>query len=119
MTDITPQDVIDFASELATVGDAVWYRVLVYVNKYDLGQVADDEDVALARIFLAAHIVSYNKRAASGAAGPVTAESAGNVRRSYGLIATATSSGAIGSTRYGQQFLDILGRSDANGPMVV
>jgi hypothetical protein len=115
---IVPQDVIDFASALSSTPDSVWLRVLAYVNSYDLGQVADEEDVALARIYLAAHMVAYNKRAATGAAGPVTGESAGNVRRSYGLIAS-TSSTALNSTGYGQAFLDILRRSPANGPMVV
>ncbi len=119
MNPIVPQDVVNFASELSSVTDAVWFDILNYVNQVNLTSCDSDYDRRLARINLAAHIASYNKRAASGAAGPVTSESAGQVRRSYGLIATSTSSGAIGSTRYGQQYLDILSASLASLPFVV
>lgn len=118
MQAIQKQDVINFAGELSGVADAVWMDLLAYVNQYDLSQVASDIDARMARIMLAAHMATENKKAASGAVGPVTAVSAGGVRRSYGLVATAASSSTLGTTRYGQLFLDIVGRTPA-GMMVV
>lgn len=120
MIDIVQSDVTDFASELATgVSANAWTNVLAYVNQFNMTADDTDEDRYLARVYLCAHILTVGKRASSAASGPLTSESVGGVRRSYGLIATATSASSLNSTRYGQLYSDILGASLTGGPMLV
>lgn len=116
---IVKADVFSFAAELNNkFDDQFWADVLAYVNQYDLTSTDTDEDRRLARIFLAAHIGANELRAKSGAAGPLTSESAGGVRRSYGLVASSTSA-SLNSTRYGTMFLFILESSGCAGPFVI
>lgn len=119
--EIVKADVLAFAPELTTVpGDAAWVDILAYVNTHDLALSGDDEDTArLARIYLAAHLGLMTKRAGSGAAGPVTAESAGLVRRAYGLLAQAAGANSLAGTMYGQLYLALLGSSSAHGPFLI
>lgn len=119
--DISKQDVLDYAPSLSTVSDAAWVGILAYVNEFTLTiacWVPSEATVTLARIYLAAHIGLMTKLATSGAAGPVTAESVGGVRRSYGLIAGAISNSSLMSTRDGQLYLDIL-NSTVGGPILL
>ena len=111
--------VLAVAAELSTVSDAVWFVWLPWVNEFDLSQTgATDATVTLARIYLAAHVVTLSKRGSSAAAGPVTGESAGGLRRSYGLVPMA-GTGSYPMTRYGQLYLDLLDQSPANGPFLI
>lgn len=119
VTPITKTDVINVAAELSSIADTVWNVWLPWVNEFDLSQTgATDATVTLARIYLAAHIVTLNKRGSSAAAGPVTGESAGGLRRSYGLVPMA-GTGSYPMTRYGQLYLDLLDQSPANGPFLI
>lgn len=119
MNDILKTDVTAFAPELLGVTDAVWFDLLKYVNLMNLTECDDPVTVRMARIFLAAHMATMNKRAASASAGPVTGESAGNVRRSYGLVSTGSDSGSYSQTRYGILYQDVLKRSQCAGPGVI
>ena len=119
VADITKGDVIGVAAELSSVVDSVWAVWLPWANEFDLSQTgATDATVTLARIYLAAHVVTMNKRGSSAAAGPLTGESAGGLRRSYGLV-SLNGSGSFALTRYGQLFLDLLDQSPANGPFLI
>lgn len=116
---LTKDDVTAFAPKLADVSSEAWLDILAYVNELDLSFLGETDEVTrMARIFLAAHIGQVTRDASRGSggstAGPLTSESAGGVRRSYGMLATG--SGSLGSTRYGQMYMDILGMSQAAGP---
>lgn len=123
LVDITKSDVLSFASILGTgnlaTTDQAWVDILNFVNQVNLTACDSDFDRRLARIYLAAHVAMTTRLASSGAAGPVTSESAGGVRQSYGLIAQATTGTSLGTTRYGQMYMDILGMTLAGGPMVI
>ncbi len=124
MTAIIKQDVLEFAPELTTIRDPAWAAILAFVNSFGpagIDATGGEESplLRLARIYLAAHYGSVAKRSKSGAAGPVTSEAAGAVRRSYGLVALAANDAGFGSTVWGQQFLTILSMSDAHGPFLV
>jgi hypothetical protein len=120
---IVKSDVTDAASELATSAIPTanaWTDILAYVNTFDLTLTGEDAQTdRMAKIYLAAHMATMEKRAASNAAGPMTSESVGGIRRSYGLLAQFASDSSLKSTRYGQLYLEILGASLAGGPMVV
>lgn len=121
MEDIIQSNVTALAPELAgtVLSDQAWVDILAYVNQFNLTTTDSDIDRRLARIYLAAHIGSVNKRAASASSGPIVSESVGGVRRSYGQLSTATSASSLSSTRYGQLYSDLLGASGAGGPMLV
>jgi hypothetical protein len=58
--------------------------------------------------FLAAHFLAVDLRGTVAAAGPVTAEAAGGLSRSYGLgVAISFDESMLGRTIYGQRFLQI------------
>lgn len=121
---IIKQDVLEFAPELSSIRDPAWALILKFVNDFDstgIGGKGGDEGATLrlARIFLAAHYGTISKRSKSGAAGPVTSEAAGAVRRSYGLVALASSDAGLGSTTWGQQFQTLLLMSLAHLPFLV
>lgn len=113
-------DVIAIAADLdGKLDDGAWIDVLAYANQVNLAQVGGtDQDSRMARIFLAAHVAKTALLARSGAAGPVTSESVGGVRRSYGFIAGQVGTG-LASTRYGQMYLDVLAGTGAYGPFVL
>lgn len=121
MTPIVKADVTAHASELETgVSDTAWVDVLNHVNQISLRSVDSDYDRRLARIYLAAHILYKIKTSKTGAVGPIVSESAGGVKRSYApMIASSTTSGSLGTTTFGQEYLDILASSQVNGPFVV
>lgn len=118
MVDIEMEDVLDFAAELSTVSANAWERILAFVNQITLTTLDSDEDRALARIYLAAHLAKSTQGGSSLAAGPITSESVGGVRRSYGFVA-ASSSSALTTTRYGQMYLEILNSTMVGGPIVI
>lgn len=123
MPPITKQDVLEFAGELVRVKDPAWANIIRFVNGIDSSGIDkfggdEGETLRLARIFLAAHFGTISLRSKSGAAGPVTSEAAGAVRRSYGLVALASHDAALGSTTWGQQYQGLLSMSDAHGPFL-
>ena len=116
---IMDQDVLDVAPELSTLRTLAWVGILNYVNELDLTGLGETPTVTrLARVYLAAHFGSMTKRAGAGIAGPVTSESAGGIRRSYGLLMLPGQTG-LGATLYGQLYESILNMSNAHGPFVV
>lgn len=119
MRDIIKADVTALPKFTTTAGDPFWADVLAYVNEFDLDALDTAQDIRMARINLAAHILSKTANAAGGAAGPVTSVAAGGVRRSFGLVAQAASMGSLATTQYGQEFLDIVGGSMCAGPFVI
>lgn len=124
MVDIEKADVVNFATalgdtKLAAAPDGLWNEILPYVNLTNLTECDDDVTRRLVRILLAAHMATMGLRSAHASAGPITGESSGNVRRSYGLVAASGSPGSYTQTRYGLQYMDILKRSLVAGPMVI
>lgn len=127
---IIQSDVTNFAPELSSVSAAAWADILAYVNEFDLTQTpnlgfylasntgASDQTDRMAKIFLAAHIGKMDLLARSNAAGPVTGESVGGIRRSYGMYPILTSAGSLGLTIYGRMYLDII-NAECGGPMLV
>jgi len=119
---IVLQDVLDFAPELRSVSRQAWALILPYVNSLPadgIGGGADGPDVRLARVLLAAHYGTVSRRGRSGAAGPLTSEAVGSVRRSFGLVALAAADATLGATAYGHQFLGLLTMSQAAGPRLL
>lgn len=97
--------------------------ILAYVNQVDLTQLGllfygtteTAQTARMAQIYLAAHIAFITSRASSGAAGPVASQAAGGLRRSYATLVTPT---ILGTTFYGQMYLQVLSNSLAHGPVV-
>ena len=122
---IFTQDVLAVAPELAqgkrALSAQAWQEILLLVNsEYDLTQTGEDAATdRIAKIFLAAHMGTLMRRGNQASAGPMTSESMGDVRRSYGLIAGEPGAASLSTTRYGQLYLEILTASVANGPFVV
>ena len=116
---IYKDDVLAMAPELVDLSTFAWEDVLAYCNEIDLGRMGETASTTrLLRIFLTAHMGSLALRAISGAAGPTTGESAGSLRRSYGIVSLSAADW-LGSTMYGQQYMTILRMSVAHGPRVV
>ena len=108
------------ATKLAGVSDAAWVMVLAVANEFDFEACNESEDATrLARVFLAAHLASVALRASAGAAGPITSQSAGQVRISYGLLAQAAGTNSWASTEYGQMLVALIGQSGAHGPILL
>lgn len=140
---ITWDDVVAVAPELAsaTITSATGRSaILAYVNTWNSGStlVAWDCDwdttigtpgngigggddgplLRLLRMHLAAHFATMARRAASGAAGPVTSEAAGGLRRSYGLSVVAFGDPGLSLTLYGQTAMTLMRLSLAHGPVL-
>jgi hypothetical protein len=112
--------VLAIAPELSTLSDQAWVDILAYVN--EMSAVAFDGDVSayrMARLFMAAHIGTTSRRAATGAVGPVLMEAAGGLRRTYGEASATTDTGSLSQTMYGTQYLAILRSSGAAGPFLI
>lgn len=122
MAAITWPEVVAFASELASVDDAVAQpTILGYVNArhaVDLFGGEDSFELKLLRIMLAAHIASSataegsNETAGSGL---VTGESIGKMSRSYSFAAmdAASSDAGLMTTGYGRQYRTMIRGSAA------
>lgn len=93
MANITWSDVTAVAPELSTTPVAAQALLLLWGNKAIAADVFDGPDgdtTKLARCYLVAHAATLGNQAASaggsGAAGPVTSESIGDLSRSFGAI---------------------------------
>lgn len=112
MAAITWDDVTDIAAALASVAPDAQTIYLLFVNEaldvrlFPNGET--DNRLKLARIYLAAHYaasdIAANASGGAGAAGPVTAESAGTLSRSYASMTTSTSDPLLESTSYGRLY---------------
>lgn len=118
MADIIWADVTAMAPQLSTVDSAAQDDILAYVNEMTLPDETD-QTTRMARILLAAHYGSTLASAPGGMAGPVTSESAGQMRRSYGLAATPSGEEGFGTTMYGMQYILLLKMSLAHGPILL
>lgn len=112
MASIVWADVTAIAPTLSTVGAAAQALYLAFANEaidirlFNNGET--DNRLKLARIYLAAHYASSGVLAdasgGAGVAGPVTAEAAGTLSRSYAsMTASATDSG-FASTEWGRLY---------------
>lgn len=123
MATIIKADVLslpNLTTTLSTMSELAWVDLLAYVNTWDLVSSGDDEaSERLLKIYLAAHLALTCGRAMTGAAGPVTSESAGQLRRSYGLLAQAAGTNALNGTMYGQMALGLMMASCAHGPVLL
>lgn len=108
MAAITWEDVLAVAPELTTTTDPARVIFLSYANNAlavsEWGGEASPT-LKLARCYLAAHQAASSVAGATGAVGPVTSESAGGLSRSY--ASTPASSSEMGSTRYGQSWVEL------------
>ena len=73
----------------------------------------------LARIYIAAHLGTLELIGTTGAAGPITAESAGGLSRQYGSAAAAVTSGEWGSTTFGQKYVALCRTTPARGGLLL
>lgn len=120
MSNIVWSAVLGMAPQLTTLTIGAQTDILAFVNELDLSSLGETEQTTrMARIFLAAHVGTVAVRAAGGMAGPVTSESAGALRRSYGLSATPSGEEGFGTTMYGMQYISIIRMSLAHGPILL
>lgn len=122
MAAITWPDVVAIAPELASLSVTAQTLILDHVNTALNVSVFGGEaspKLRLARVFLAAHYGTVATTGGAVLAGPVTAESAGGLSRSYATtFATDAFGGPWGSTAYGQSFAALLRSSPARLPVV-
>lgn len=108
MADITWAHVTDHAPGLSSVAVAAQNDILAWANDHLSVDEFDGEDgpkTKLARVYLAAHAGTLSLLGASGASGPVTAEAAGGLSRSYGGALGAAAASDYGTTVWGQMFV--------------
>lgn len=117
-TSIAPPngDVVRRVPALVTVDTGIQDDILAFVNTaldvrlFDLGEL--DPRLKLARIYLALHFATgdANNAAGNGAdgpAGPVTAESAGGLQRSYEALGAADDP-LLAESYWGRRFLQLV-----------
>lgn len=114
-------DVVGFASEMSSVAEEVQDYVLAYVNDAldpdQFGGTASPK-FRMARLFLAAHIGSGARPGTDGSVvGPVIAESAGGLSRTYANVVSSAMAD-LEATTYGQQFQAMIRRSPARLPFI-
>lgn len=118
---------VGFASGLSTVSSSAQIDILAYVE-IALNSCYFGGDCGpayrLARIYLAAHMGAGGGLGGStGTRGPVTAEAAGGMSRSYGGVAAFATGGtleqALARTVYGGYLLEMINSSAARGPFVL
>ena len=125
MAAIVWKDVTALAPGLCDLDHAGQTAILAYVNQAFNVDVLGGESsptLRLCRIYLAAHhaLLTGSAVSASGgaSAGPVTAEAAGGLSRSYGSTAAALADSALSGTVYGQLLVQLLRGSCARAPLV-
>lgn len=117
MAAITWADVVAHAAELSTFPVAAQNDILAWVNTHLNVTLFGGEDAAktkLARVYLAAHTATMDKR--GGAAGPVVSSSAGGLSRSF---ASPPSGSDLEATSYGSQYKMLLRTTVARVGFVV
>lgn len=127
-TDIVKDDVLaidaTFGTLVSTIPDTTWFTILAYVNglldtDIDPGGGLGGPTVRFARLLLAAHFALCIKRGSGGAAGPVTGETAGGLRRTFAAFMFKGGISGLNATMYGQQYQVIVATSPAHGPFLI
>lgn len=117
MAAITWADVVALAPELATLNadpaqDLVAKAaILAFVNEalnIDRLGGEDAPRTRLARIYLAAHMGTIQKRGGAAIAGPMTSSSRGGISASYADHGQSSTAGEYGTTSYGQLYWSIV-----------
>jgi hypothetical protein len=117
---ITWSDVLSHAPELSTVSAQAQTDILAYVNSQLNTSVFGGEESAslrIARVMLAAHLATIERRQNRGQVGAVTSEALGPQNRSYG--GAVAEAGMLGTTGYGQVYLMMVNSSQARGPRIL
>lgn len=94
-----------FAPEFATMADADVNQWLAIAGALISVDCLDSERRAMANAYYAAHMIKLRDAASSGAAGAIISEKEGDLSRTYAQQSNAAT--LIGSTSYGQQYLQI------------
>jgi hypothetical protein len=121
MASITWTDVTDIAPELTAdngVNIEAQNMILALVNeRMNATEWGGESDpmLKLARIYLAAHFGTITMNQSAGA-GPVVAEAAGGLSRSYAM--PAPSDPLLGSTAWGKAYRSLLKASGIGAPVV-
>lgn len=108
MAAITWTDVTAIAADLSTTSAAAQTMILAMVNEaidtrlFPNGET--DARLKLARVYLAAHYAASGLGGSGAAAGPVTAEAAGTLSRSYASITSSTTDPLLESTTWGRLY---------------
>lgn len=116
MAAITWTNVTDFAPGLSTFDTDAQTDVLAYVNTgtFNIAHWGGEESptLRLGRIYLAAHMATVALSGAAGGAiaGPVTAEAAGGLSRSYGSMSGLGADTLLDTTPFGRAFRELLRR---------
>jgi hypothetical protein len=122
MASIIWSDVVAMAPELALVpGVSAQNDILAYVNvALDVSLFGGESGpkLRLARIYLAAHFGKLSSQGGVGIAGPVIAESAGGLSRSYANL-TMLGAHHFGGTVYADMFNELVDTSMARLPIVM
>jgi hypothetical protein len=119
MAAIVWSDVVNLAPEMADVPAGAQEIILAHVNAILNPNEFRGEDspfLRLARIYLAAHYGTITMQGSDGPGGPVIAESAGGLSRSYGLFSPAGSDPTLDTTPYGKAFRSLVAMSPARAP---
>ncbi len=121
MADIDWDDVITLSAALSAVDTDYKVDVLAYVNgTLNVAHFGGEAAIKtrLARMYLAAHFGQQALDAVSGAAGPVSAESAGGLSREYAVFSPPGSSALYDTTTFGKQYRLIVRASRCAVPLV-
>ncbi len=120
MADITWDDVVAVASELADVGDDAQAVILEFVNGFLNPAMFTPINLKNARIYLAAHVGSYSLPGGTGfGTGDVVSEEVGGIKRTYSVLAAIASGSGVDNTLYGSLYAMILNSSHARLPRVI
>jgi hypothetical protein len=120
MADITWTHVTNMSSELSAVSAAAQVDILAHVNLLAADKLGGEASprYKLARVLLAAHYGKLSMTNGATPAGPVIAESEGQVSRAYGFMGGAASA-EMSSTVWGREYIAMVRRSGAaRAPMV-
>lgn len=122
MADIVWADVLAHAPELSVASAGAQTDVLAYVNQtLSSAEFGGDTSIIfkLARILLAAHMVTMSLMATGTLTGPVIGESEGQVSRQYWSNSPMGTDPLLDKSTYGQQFRTLVRRSPARAPVVL
>jgi hypothetical protein len=115
-------EVAAIAPTLANTNPYTQGAILEYVNTalhVECWGGEGSPQLRLARLYMAAHMGTVSSSGASGAAGPVTSETAGGLTRSYGFMSSTEADPLLDATPYGRMYRELLMRSAARSPIVL
>lgn len=103
MITVTPEDIQAYAPEFASTSDE---RLQLFID-YAWNFVAESKwarKTKMAVVLMTCHLLTRSNQAASGVAGPITAERVGELSRSYANNVNSLNP-ELSGTSYGQDFL--------------